>query len=73
MLIGESFASTSEVLMSAILELLKLWNQKLWRRDHLQWNDLCTSFHENLPTGSKVNRGQTNRQEGDLISQLSFL
>jgi hypothetical protein len=24
---------------------------------HLQWHDLSTEFHKNLPVGSEVNRG----------------
>jgi hypothetical protein len=37
----------------------------------LEWNYLCTKFHENLPGGSKVISGGT--QTGDLISILSFV
>jgi hypothetical protein len=33
-----------------------------------------TKFHENLPSGSEViSVGHTDRQTGDLTSQLSFL
>jgi hypothetical protein len=51
---------------------------KVWRRGHLQWNDLPTKFLKNLPISSKVIRGdtqtdgQTDRQTGDLIS-FTFL
>jgi hypothetical protein len=52
---------------------------KVRRRGHLQWHDLLTEFHKNLPIGSKVIRGghtqidrRTDRQAGDLIS-LTFL
>jgi hypothetical protein len=43
-------------------------------RGHLQWHDLRTEFHKNLPIGSKVIRGdtQTDRQTDVLIS-LTFL
>jgi hypothetical protein len=69
-----SFASISEVWTSAILEWLKVRDWKVRHRGHLQWHDLRTEFHKNLPTGSKVVRGhtQTDRQTGDLIS-LTFL
>jgi hypothetical protein len=30
---------------------------KLWRRGHLQWHDLITEFHKNLPIRSEVQRG----------------
>jgi hypothetical protein len=47
-------------------------------RGHLEWHYLYNTFHENLPSGSKVISGghtdrQTDRQTGDLISLLSFL
>jgi hypothetical protein len=77
-LTGASFASTSEVLTSAILECLKVRDQKVRRRGHIQWHDLRTEFHKNLPIGSKVIWGgggghtRTNRQTGYLIS-LTFL
>jgi hypothetical protein len=47
---------------------------KIRHRGHLQWHDLSTEFHKNLPIGSKVIRGdtQTDRQTGNLMS-LSFL
>jgi hypothetical protein len=63
-LTGASFASISVVWTSAILERLKLRDQKVRRRGHLQWHDLPTEFHKILPIGSKVIRGdtQTDRQ-----------
>jgi hypothetical protein len=75
-----SFASTSEVCTWAILEWLKVRDYKVRRRGHLQWHDLPTEFHKNLPIGLKVIGGdthrqtdrQTDRQTGDLIS-LTFL
>jgi hypothetical protein len=42
---------------------------KLWLRGHLQYHNLLTEFHKNLPIGSEVGTGgQTHRQRGDLIS-----
>jgi hypothetical protein len=63
-LTGASFASTSEVWTSAILEWLKIRDWKVRCRGHLQWHNLSTEFHKNLPIGSKVIRGdtQTDRQ-----------
>jgi hypothetical protein len=44
------------------------------RRGHLQWHDLPTEFHKNLPIVSKVIRGDTqiDRQTGYLMG-LTFL
>jgi hypothetical protein len=43
-------------------------------RGPLEWNYVCTKFHEYLPRGSKIiTGGHTDRQTGDLISLLSFL
>jgi hypothetical protein len=67
---GESFTSTSEVSTSTILEWLKLHDYKLWCQGYIQWLDLLTEYHTNLPIGTKVHRGDTHRQEGDLISLL---
>jgi hypothetical protein len=71
---GASFTSISEVWTSAILEWLKVRDWKVWRRGHLQWHDIPTEFHKNLPIGSKVIEGdtQTDGQTGTLIS-LTFL
>jgi hypothetical protein len=41
-------------------------------RGHLQWHDLSTEFHKNLPIGSKVIRGDRQTDRHDLIS-LTFL
>jgi hypothetical protein len=78
-LTGASFASTSEVWTSAILESLKVRDYEVRRRGHLQWHDLPTEFHKNLPLGSKVIGGwgghtdrRIDRPTGDLIS-LTFL
>jgi hypothetical protein len=74
-LTGASFTSISDVWTSAILEWLKVRDWKVRRRGPLQWHDLCTEFHKNLPIGSKVIRGghrRTDRQTGDLIS-FTFL
>jgi hypothetical protein len=46
---GTSFASTSAVRTSAILEWLMLWDWKVWRRSHLQWHNLPTELHKHLP------------------------
>jgi len=44
---------------------------KLWHRGHLQWHDLPTEFHKNLPTDLKVDKGRkTHRQDGDFIISL---
>jgi hypothetical protein len=64
-LTGASFASISEVWTSAILQWLKVRDEKVRRQGHLQWHDLPTEFRKNLPIGSNVIRG-THRQTGDL-------
>jgi hypothetical protein len=43
---------------------------KVLRRGHVQWHDLPTEFHKNLPIGSKVIRG--DKQTDGFIS-LTFL
>jgi hypothetical protein len=58
-LTGTSLASTSDVWTSVILEWLKVRDYRVRRRGHLQWHDLSTEFHKNLPIGSKVIRGDT--------------
>jgi hypothetical protein len=60
---GASFASTSEVSTSAILEWLKLPDYKLWLRDHLQWHVLPTEFRKNLQIRSKVTGGTYRQTE----------
>jgi hypothetical protein len=45
--------------------MVEVTGLKVWLRDHLQWHDLSTEFHKNLPIGSKViRRGHTDRQTG---------
>jgi hypothetical protein len=39
--------------------MLEVTGLKVWRRGYLQWHDLPTEFHKNLPIGSKVIRGDT--------------
>jgi hypothetical protein len=41
---------------------------KIRHRAHLQWHDLPTEFHKNLPTDSEADGGQTHKQDGDLKS-----
>jgi hypothetical protein len=44
---------------------------KLWYRGHLQWHDLPTKFHKNLPLGSDVDwEWGRHTEAGDLISLL---
>jgi hypothetical protein len=72
-LTGASFASTSEVWTSTILEWLTLRDWKVRHRGHFQWHELPTEFHKNLPISSKVIMGgHTDRHAGDVIS-LTFL
>jgi hypothetical protein len=56
-LTSASFASTSEVWTSAILKWLQIRYSKLWRRGYLQWHDLPTEFHKNLPVDLKDDSG----------------
>jgi hypothetical protein len=34
---------------------------ELWHLGHVQWHDLPTEFHKNLPNGSKIDGGETHR------------
>jgi hypothetical protein len=44
---------------------------KLMSGGHLQWHDLHTEFHKNLPNGSSVVSGDKNTQtEGNIINLL---
>jgi len=43
---------------------------KSWRRGPLQWHDLPTKFHENLPTGSEVYRG--DRHADRMVMSLAY-
>jgi hypothetical protein len=44
---------------------------KLWRWGYLQWYDLLTEFHKNLPVGLEVNGGtDRHRRDGDLITYI---
>jgi hypothetical protein len=46
---------------------------KIMVRSYLQWHDVTTEFHKNLPTGSRADRGKTHRRHGDHTSlQFSF-
>jgi hypothetical protein len=52
--------------------MVEVTGLKVRRRGRLQWHDLPTEFHKNLPIGSKgIRGGHTDRQTGDLIS-LTF-
>jgi hypothetical protein len=71
-LTGASFTFTSKVWTSAILEWLQLRHYKLWRRGHLQWHDLTTEFHKNLPLGSEVDRGDRYRHTDRMVITLAY-
>jgi hypothetical protein len=45
----------------------------LLHRGPLEWYYIHAKFYENLPSGSKLLVGATDRQTGDVISLLSFL
>jgi hypothetical protein len=38
-------------------KMIEAMGLKLLHRDPLEWHYLCTKFHGNLPSGSKVIRG----------------
>jgi hypothetical protein len=44
---------------------------KLWHRGHIQWHDVPSEIHTNLPVGPKIDRGtgrHADTQDCDLIS-----
>jgi hypothetical protein len=52
-----------------MLEGMGLISMALWRQGLLQWHDLPTEFHKNLPTGSKVigEGGDTHTETDRLV------
>jgi hypothetical protein len=44
---------------------------KLWSLSHLQWHDLPTEFHKNLPIGSEVYSG--DRQTHGMVISLAHI
>jgi hypothetical protein len=49
-------------------EMVTVMVLKLWPRGHLQWHALLTEFNKNLLIGSNFIRGNTHRQDSDLIN-----
>jgi hypothetical protein len=41
---------------------------QLRRLGHLQWLDLATEFHKNVPIGSEADAGEKQTQDGNLIA-----
>jgi hypothetical protein len=70
MLNGKSFATTSQVWTSSILEWLKLRDKKIWRRDLIQWHNLPTEFHKRIyQMVQKLMEGQTDR----MVMSLAYI
>jgi hypothetical protein len=49
-------------------KMIEAMGLKILHRGPLEWHYLCTKFHENLPSGSKViSGGHTDRQTDRLV------
>jgi hypothetical protein len=49
--------------------MFKATGLKLWRRDHIHWQDLSTEFHENLPTGPNfISGGHTDEHTDSMVT-----